>query len=284
MFDALPSARLAISAWLLCSAGLLTSSLAAGIDNAGKETTGSKQATEQMQPLALPRGGSRARPSASHGPFQAFIQGNLRLTAIGDDFSESFDDINTLPNAGWVFNNLSEPQGDAGWFQGNPDEFPAHTGDVDSYIAVNYESAGLDPEATTSNWLISPEFAMENGTEIRFWTRTVEDSIGFEDRLQVRLSTAGSSIEVGESSMSVGDFSQLLLDINPGYSLNGYPRIWTEYVLVVAGLSQPTTGRVAFRYFVENSGPQGNNGEYIGIDSFSVTQPMENEIFSDRFE
>ncbi len=281
MFRALPPARFVLSALLLSTAGVLTSPLAANDDSA---VQGIDQPSEQAQPLALPRGGSRAQPRASHGPFDALIQGSLRLAAIEDDFSENFDDINTLPGAGWVLNSQGEPLGSRGWFQGDAGIFSSHSGSDTSYIAADFMSTIEVGIGTISNWLITPEIALQNGTEIRFWTRTVEESIGFEDRLQVRLSTAGSSTEVGSSSTSVGDFDQLLLDINPDYLPDVYPNAWTEYVRVVEGLSEPTTGRVAFRYFVENSGGQGTNGDYIGIDSFSVTQPKEDEIFSDRFE
>lgn len=281
MFRVPPTVRPLLPAMLLLCAGALTSPLAAGENSARHLAAESGQASPQARPLALPRGGSRAQPRASRGEFEALIQSKLSLAAIEDNWSENFDDINTLPGAGWVLNNLSQPQGSRGWFQGDAGIFSSHSGSDTSYIAADYQSTGLS--GTISNWLISPEMALENGTTIRFWTRTVAKGIGFADRLQVRLSTAGGSTNVGSEATSVGDFSTLLLDINPDYQ-DDYPRDWTQYVLVVEGLSEPTSGRVAFRYFVENSGGQGTNGDYIGIDSFSVAQPQFNEIFSDRFE
>jgi hypothetical protein len=87
------------------------------------------------------------------------------------------------------------------------------------------------------------------------------------DRLQVRLSTNGASTNVGETATSVGDFQTLLLDINPTYTLTGYPSAWTRFTVPVTGIPSLITGRLAFRYFVENGGPSGTNSDFIGIDT-----------------
>ena len=50
-----------------------------------------------------------------------------------------------------------------------------------------------------------------------FYTRTV-DAPTFPDRLQVRMSTNGASSNVGTTATDVGDFTALLLDINPTYT------------------------------------------------------------------
>src|SRR2546428_3306592 len=50
-----------------------------------------------------------------------------------------------------------------------------------------------------------------------FYTRTV-DMPSFPDRLQVRMSTNGASSNVGTTATDVGDFTTLLLDINPTYT------------------------------------------------------------------
>jgi hypothetical protein len=41
----------------------------------------------------------------------------------------------------------------------------------------------------------------------------------------------------------------------------------------INGLKNATTGRLAFRYFVENGGPTGANSNYIGIDSVQFSCP-----------
>ena len=90
----------------------------------------------------------------------------------------------------------------------------------------------------------------------------------FPDRLQVRMSTNGASTDVGTTATSVGDFTNLLLDINPTYLPEGYPRVWTQFTVTLSGIPGGSTlGRLAFRYFVENGGPNGVNSDYIGIDT-----------------
>jgi hypothetical protein len=81
------------------------------------------------------------------------------------------------------------------------------------------------------------------------------------------MSLNGASTDVGTTETSVGDFTTLLLDINPTYTLTGYPSDWTQFTLTLSGIGVPTTGRLAFRYFVENGGPDGVNSSYIGIDT-----------------
>jgi hypothetical protein len=111
---------------------------------------------------------------------------------------------------------------------------------------------------------------LQNGAFLSFATRTV-DVPQFPDRLQVRMSTNGASTDVGTSALDVGDFTTLMLDINPTLTTTGYPNVWTHYMVTVSGLGSPTTGRLAFRYFVPGGGPHGVNGDYIGIDTVTVS-------------
>ncbi|MFN0131674.1 MAG: choice-of-anchor J domain-containing protein [Phycisphaerales bacterium] len=182
---------------------------------------------------------------------------------------EPFDDIAEMP--GWVEINQSNPVGASGWFQGNDQVFAAHAGAPDAYIAANFNCAGSAP-GLQNLWLLTPVLTLRNGERFTFSTRTVEES-GFADRLQVRLSTAGASTNVGGiDGISVGDFSTLLADINPTYQLGGaYPEVWTEYSITLAGLpTMGVQGRIAFRYFVEGGGTFGVHGNYIGIDTLSL--------------
>jgi hypothetical protein len=123
--------------------------------------------------------------------------------------------------------------------------------------------------ATLSNWLLTPLVRFQNGDSITFWTRTFPDS-KFPDRLQVRLSTAGGSTNVGTTATQVGDFTILLLDVNPTYQVGGYPELWQQYTLTVSGVPTPAAGRFAFRYFVENGGPNGTNSNGVGIDTVAI--------------
>jgi hypothetical protein len=168
------------------------------------------------------------------------------------------------PGMGWFLQNNSQPIGLTGWFQGNTTVFSAQAGAATSYIGANFNNgAGL---ATISNWLLTPVLSLSNGDTFSFWTRTV-DIPAFPDRLQLRLSTAGASTNVGTLATDVGDFTTLLLDINPTLTVAGYPSTWTQYTVTLSGLPPSTTGRFAFRYFVTNGGPSGANSDYIGIDT-----------------
>ncbi|PYS98932.1 MAG: hypothetical protein DMF63_12710 [Acidobacteria bacterium] len=194
---------------------------------------------------------------------------NVRAQAI----TEGFDNITTLPAAGWFTQNNSTPVGSTGWFQGST-PFAAQGGAANSYIGANFNNTtGTN---TISNWLLTPNRTFNNGDVIKFWTRTITAN-PFPDRLQVRFSSAGASTNVGTGSTAVGDFTTLLLDINPTYNdtpgapPGSYPDVWTEITITLSGLSGPTSGRVAIRYFVESGGPTGDNSNYIGIDTFSYT-------------
>lgn len=181
--------------------------------------------------------------------------------------TENFD---TVVPTGWSVINNSDPTGTATWFQGNTAVFTSHEGADNSYAGANFNSVGVGPGPTDtiSNWLIAPAVTFNNGDVISFWTRSVSGA--FPDRLQVRWS-AGDGLDVGSTVESVGTFTSLLLDINPDYTSDGYPLDWQQFSITVSGLAAPTLGRVAFRYFVEDGGPSGNNSNYIGVDTFSIT-------------
>jgi len=178
---------------------------------------------------------------------------------------EGFDNITTLAGVGWAQINHSAPVGLDGWFQGNSPVFPAQSGAASSYIGADFNNTtGAN---TISNWLLTPPLVLQDGATMTFYTRTV-NTPKFPDRLQVRMSTSGASANVGATATDVGDFSVLMLDINPTYTTTGYPNSWTQFSVTVTGVPSPTMGRLAFRYFVENGGPKGANSNYIGIDTF----------------
>ena len=178
--------------------------------------------------------------------------------------TQNFNDVTSLP--GWTTVNNSGPPGMTGWFQGQAGIFPAQAGAGDSYIAANYLNAA--PGGNISLWLISPVLPLQNGLMIDFFSRTATNPALAPDRLSLRLSTSGSSANVGTSDTSVGDFSQLLLTINPSLSTTGYPASWSSYSTTLSGLGSPTMGRFAFWYNVPDTSV---NGDYIGIDSVRVS-------------
>jgi hypothetical protein len=192
--------------------------------------------------------------------------------------TEAFDTVGACP-AGWACTNNSAVVGTTTWFQGNSAVFPAQAGAPTAYIGANFNSTtGAN---TISTWLVSPQVNFGTGATLSFWTRTVTAS-PFPDRLEVRLSTAGASTNVGTGPTGVGDFTNLLTTVNPNLvtttncpitPTTGYPDTWCQITVTNAG-GIPTTGsgRIAFRYFVTNGGPDGANSNYIGIDTFSFDE------------
>lgn len=183
-------------------------------------------------------------------------------------FTEGFDNVSALTGAGWVITNLSNPIGTTSWFQGNAGIFGSQSGAADSYAAANLNATGLN--GVISSWLITPALAVQNGTMISFYTRT-DSPVSFPDRLELRFSSNGSSTNVGASETSVGDFTTLLLTVNPSLTTAGYPTTWTQFTATLSGLSGSATGRFAFRYFVIDGGALGNNSSYIGVDTLAVS-------------
>jgi uncharacterized repeat protein (TIGR01451 family) len=203
-----------------------------------------------------------ASATSSAGAESASATTNVSTCSL----SQGFEDVSNLP--GWFAQNNSNPLGATGWFQGDTSVFAAQGGAPASYIAADFQNT--DGVGTISNWLLTPVLTLRNGAQFSFWTRT-RSAPQFPDRLQVRLSTNGGSTDVGGDENSVGDFTRLLLDLNPSYSTSGYPAGWTKYTLTLSGISGTTSGRVGFRYFVENAGPFGSNSDYIGIDTAAFT-------------
>jgi hypothetical protein len=121
--------------------------------------------------------------------------------------------------------------------------------------------------------------SMQDGDKIVFYTRTVlynlgtGDSSDFANRLQVRISASGESVNVG-SGDDPGDFSSALLDINPfskeahtnPYVPDAYPIRWTRFEATIGGLNGVTKGRFAFRYYLQGAGSNGL-GSGVAVDS-----------------
>ncbi len=177
--------------------------------------------------------------------------------SAGTLLSENFDNISTLVGGGWSLQNLSSPVGQTGWFQGNPAVFGSQSGAPNSYIAANFLNAA--PGGNIANWLITPTLSLANGVVVQFWSRSTGS--GFADRLELRLSTNGSST-------NVADFTTLLLSINPTLTPTGYPDQWTLYTATIGGIVGTVSGRLAFEYNVPDTNA---NGDYIGIDTVRVT-------------
>ncbi|NLG19943.1 MAG: S8 family serine peptidase [Actinomycetales bacterium] len=232
----------------------------------GEAEAGEAAVAPQGTPY-LPQGADRGseQPAAS-GPAPATVLPTNHPLAV-DSLTEVFDDVTTLPADGWAMTNNSEPVGTSGWFQGNVTVFPAHEGAPTAYVGANFNNAGDSP-GHISNWLMTPELSLTNDSTLSFWTRSPAGSI-WADRLEVRMSTAGASTDVGSGYAGTGDFTERLLVINESLADSGYPQEWTQFEVTIDGLDAPTTGRLAFRYHVPDGGPFGVNSNYIGIDTVS---------------
>lgn len=188
----------------------------------------------------------------------AYVEGFDNVAAITDN-------SNPLKWA-WINNsNNAQPSSIGGWNQGNTSGsgFNAQAGPADSFATADFN--GGSP--TISNWFITPTFNFVAGDTFSFWTRTVTGS-GYADRLDIYASTSGTSINVGTTASSIGDFNSGLLSINPLLILGAYPETWTQYTL---NITSTYTGRIGFRYYIPDTSTAGN---YIAIDSVSTTATL----------
>ncbi|MGQ3131740.1 MAG: choice-of-anchor J domain-containing protein [Flavobacteriales bacterium] len=195
----------------------------------------------------------------------------------GQGFTENFDDITLLAGNGWFLQNNSAPVGITNWFQGTSvaggGPFDSYNGAANAYISANFNNT-TGGSGIISTWMLTPNRTFRNGDVLTFYTRKPATPAGgtdYPDRLEVRLSTNGASTNVGAAGNNVGDFTTLLLSVNPTLVAGGYPFVWTQYTITLSGLPAPTSGRIAFRYFVTGAGPTGTNSDYIGIDNVVYT-------------
>jgi hypothetical protein len=208
--------------------------------------------------------------------FAALVAGVAGLSQAAV-VTEGFNNVAGLAGAGWRFSNQSTlaPVGQT-WRQGNASSTnsigPAQAGPGDSYALANFTDTGSTAAsgATISNWMITPLLNFGGVAHtLSFYTRTATGN-PFPDRLQVRLSTTTNL--TGGTATSVGAFTTLLLDINPSL-LSGaanYPDVWTQLGGIIPANLIPTTGYIAFRYFVTNAGANGANSNIIGVDTLSI--------------
>ncbi|HLA55138.1 MAG TPA: choice-of-anchor J domain-containing protein [Flavobacterium sp.] len=182
---------------------------------------------------------------------------------------------------------------DAAYTTGQTSPIPnGQAGGGNSFTLINFQSttSTASSGATISNWLISPVVNVQNGDVVTFYTRlgkySATGTASYADNMQFRMSTNGATSALPSGGPAgLGDFTNLLVEINPALNLTSYPTVWTQYSYTVAGLSVPTDVKFAFRYFVTNAGPNGSNSDIIGVDSFSVDRPTAgtSEFFKNNF-
>lgn len=189
-------------------------------------------------------------------------------------YVEGFNNVAAITNNAdpmkwaWV-NNSSNPASNAvgGWNQGNPggSGFNAQSGPADSFATTDFNAGS----PSISNWFITPTFNFVAGDTFSFWTSTVSGST-YADRLDVQASTNGTSINVGSTPTSIGDFSIGLLSINPLLQVGAYPYPWAQYTI---NITSTFTGRIGFRYYIPDTSVSGN---YITLDTISTTANLFN--------
>ena len=86
-------------------------------------------------PCATPTPGGTPSPTPT-----ATAGGTPSPTPACAPVTQGFDDITTLPGAGWVQTNHSTTIGTTAWFQGNSTVFPAQWGAATSYIGANFNN------------------------------------------------------------------------------------------------------------------------------------------------
>lgn len=189
-------------------------------------------------------------------------------------YKETFDTVSNIGKKGWVIINNSDPAGPRSWREGRfeyggklGDEvvgFPAFSAKLSQNEYVSVDMNCGQGAAILSAWLITPVTEMKNGDQFSFYTRTKGD---YADRMQVWINTKTSLAHVGLAAKDTGDFSPMLLDINPDMG-SDYPVEWTKYTFTLGGITGSVKGRIAFRYYIEDGGPGGSYGDQVGIDDF----------------
>lgn len=182
----------------------------------------------------------------------AAASGSQAVTVL----SEGFDNVATLPASGWAQVNTSTAPLGTSWFQGNAGIFAAATGAANSYIAANFLSTG-SAAGSVSNWLMTPEIALDSTSVVSFLVQTAGE--GYLDKLEVRLSTSGASTNVADFGTLLGSFQ--------ASSSTG----WVGLSYTTNSIDAPTTGRIAFRYVVDNVSTAGN---YLGVDGVTITSAI----------
>jgi len=223
-------------------------------------------------------------------------------TATNPSFVEEFNNVADLTSKGWVFSNNSFPIGQTGWRQGRYEAanmaqykflgpvtylgFPAYSADRYPTDFVSCDVTAVNDFGKISAWLVSPVVPMKNGDQIIFYTRAAADQnypVYTKDRMQVRANITDGTVSLPDTG--IGNFTRLLLDINPTYKYNdpqspqgagGYPQAWRKYTITLSGLpaSGVSKARFAFRYLGDNAGLAGgttgdNFPTIVGVDSLA---------------
>ena len=203
-------------------------------------------------------------------PLRHLISATAALVLTSSSFAqaqfvETFDDLggvdgdggpSSLVSEGWDFRNQSSPLGSTGWSDGNTFIPQAGAGYLDTgSLATGFFGGQI------SSWILLPALPGQTAGDLLaiHLQRLASSNL---DTVQIRYSPTGST-DTGSSSTDVGDFTSLLLDINPISKIG-----WGAYSAVLPG-----NGRIALRYFVDSACNSGCFGSGLGLDTLSVGTP-----------
>jgi hypothetical protein len=188
---------------------------------------------------------------------------------ITQSFTQEFDtSFSSLLYKGWVFKDQSNPW-NGGWVQGRhadkinsgPDISPAYSTASGDPYEFAYTGHWQQP-VVVSTWMFTPPVTLKNGDKFSFFT--IGNTTGI-NRLEIRLNETDTTSAVGLQAGDIGKFTKLVGSVNPSSAIDGYPKTWTKFEYTVTGLQNAITSRIAFRYYVTNSKPDGA----IGIDQLN---------------
>lgn len=166
-----------------------------------------------------------------------------------------------LTGAGWVFRNQSNPSNGISPYW---TEFAAGWGQSGSCLGHGSFGAWQSSSSKVSAWVILPAIAgQQSGDPLNFWTSKSANAFGENyAKLEVRYSPGGGT-STGSNQNSVGDFTQLLLNLPQPGGQN-----WTQHNVVLPG-----SGRIAFRLVID---PAASASQFFGsffIDSLQIGTP-----------
>lgn len=176
------------------------------------------------------------------------MSGMMASAQAGFLVKEGFEDVNTLAGKGWVMNNASTPPGSIGWFQGDESQFRALNGSPNSYIAANFNSAEMG--GSLDNWLITPEFSLDEGVIVSFWMRAAAAD-GYSDQVSFGFSDGST------------DLSAFVMMAPTTVSTDG----WVHYQARIEKGAVSGNARFAVQYTGE-----ADLSNYIGLDRFAVSE------------
>jgi hypothetical protein len=160
-----------------------------------------------------------------------------------------------LLDRGWIFRNQSSPPGVTGFFAGMTDDAHSGSRSLDADFSSVVWSGG-----TVSNWALLPTITNQTAGDTLVIHASAIMSFNVPPQLQIRYSPSQGT-GTGSSAGDVGDFSLLLLDVNPVPSTG-----WTQYRVTVPG-----NGRLALRFFAPDTLPTISNGNTrLKLDTLAV--------------